>query len=299
MNSPIVWMNGSLVPCSQSAVPVWDLGVVAGASVVEMARTFAHRPFHLERHIERLTGSLRFFGFPQPYSARTLIDAVQPVVEHNAKRIRPEQDLGIVLFSTAGSNPTYLGRPDDSSTTTIHTFELPFTLWRDSFTKGVRLRIPSIRQIPAECFSVAHKTRNRFHWWLADREAAMQDPGSKSLLLDQDGCVTETSTSCFYIIRNGVILTSDRSVLNSLSCRVIEELANSLGIKFEKRAIQVPELAQADEAFLSSTPVCVLPVSHIDGRAVGDGLPGSVFRKLLKAWSQMSGVDIESQILTS
>ena len=298
MNSPIAWMNGSILPYSQTAVPVWDLGVVAGASVTEMARTFGHKPFRLEQHIERLTASLAALGFPSPYSTSELLSAVNDVVRHNAAFIRADSDLGIVLFSTAGSNATYLGRSDDSSTTVVHSFELPFALWRESFTNGLRLRIPAIRQIPPECFSVTHKVRNRLHWWLADAEVSRQEPGSKALLLDLDGYVTETSTSCFYIVRDGVIVTSDRSVLNSLSCKVIEELANSLGIPFEKRAIQVSELAQAEEAFLSSSAVCILPVSQIDGHAVGRGQPGPVFRQLVKAWSELTGVDIERQMLT-
>ena len=297
MNSPIAWMNGSILPYSQTAVPVWDLGVVAGASVTEMARTFGHKPFRLESHVHRLTASRHALGFPAAYSASELRSAVADVVRYNAPLIHTDSDLGIVLFSTAGSNVTYLGHRDDASTTVVHSFELPFALWRESFTNGVRLRIPSIRQIPPDCFSVTHKVRNRLHWWLADQEVARQEPGSKALLLDQDGFVTETSTSCFYIVRDGVIVTSDRSVLNSLSCRIIEELADSLGIPFEKREIQVSELAQAEEAFLSSTVVCVIPVSQIDGIAVGNGQPGSVFRQLVRAWSELAGIDVARQML--
>ena len=297
MNAPIAWMNGSIVPYSQTAVSVWDLGVVAGATITEMVRTFRHKPFRLEQHVERLTASRHALGFPEAYTASELLSAVKEVLHHNAEMIPPESDLGIVLFATAGSNVTYLGFSDAASTTVVHSFELPFALWRESFTNGLRLRIPSIRQIPPDCFSVTHKVRNRLHWWLADQEVARQEPGSKALLLDPDGFVTETSTSCFYMVRNGIIVTSDRSVLNSLSCKVIEELADSLGIPFEKRAIQVSELAEADEAFLSSSVVCVVPVSQIDGRVVGNGQRGLVFRKLLKAWSELAGFDIERQML--
>ncbi len=297
MNAPIAWMNGSILPYSQTAVPVWDLGVVAGASITEMVRTFGHKPFRLEQHIERLTTSRHALDFPSAYSASELISAVSDVVRHNSALIHPDSDLGLVLFSTAGSNATYLGQSDDASTTVVHSFELPFALWRPSFMKGVRLRIPAIRQIPPECFSVTHKVRNRLHWWLADQEVARQEPGSKALLLDQHGFVTETSTSCFYMVLNGIIVTSDRSVLNSLSCKVIEELADSLSIPFEKRSIQVSDLTEADEAFVSSTVVCVLPVNQIDGRAVGSGQRGLVFRKLLKAWSELAGIDIEGQMV--
>jgi branched-subunit amino acid aminotransferase/4-amino-4-deoxychorismate lyase len=296
MNEAIAWINGRVCPFSQAAVPVWDLGVVAGASATEMARTFGHQPFRLERHVQRLMASLAALGFPRPWSSDTLLHAARGVVEHNSRLIQPGEDLGIVLFSTAGSNPTYLGGNGSQTTTVVHTFVLPFDLWKSSLLNGVRLQIPDVRQIPDDCFSVAHKVRNRLHWWLADREADSREPGSKALLLDHDGFVTETSTSCFYIVRDDQIATSSRGVLNSLSRQIVEELAVSLQIPFERRPMSPAELHLASEAFLSSTPVCLLPVSHINGRAAGSMVPGPVFRRLMQAWSELARMDIAEQI---
>jgi branched-subunit amino acid aminotransferase/4-amino-4-deoxychorismate lyase len=299
MNEAIAWINGSLCPFSQAAVPVWDMGVVAGASVTEMARTFAHHPFRLERHVERLMTSLTALGFPQPWPADSLHNAAMQIVDHNSKLIAAGEDLGIVLFSTAGSNPTYLSGCSTHTTTVVHTFVLPFAGWRSNFINGVRLQIPSVRQIPEDCFSVTHKVRNRLHWWLADQEASRRESGSRALLLDQDDYVTETSTSCFYIVRDDRIVTSSRGVLNSLSSQIVEEIAGSLQIPFERRPIPVAELTQASEAFLSSTPVCLLPVSHINGRQAGFAIPGPVFRRLIQAWSRLVGIDVAAQIVGS
>ena len=297
MNEPIAWINGAVQPFAQTAVPVWDLGVVAGASVTEMARTFAHRPFRIEQHVERLTTSLAALGFPQPWSPKDLIIAANLVVKANAALISSEQDLGIVLFSTAGSNPTYLAGNGCGTTTVVHTFVLPFDLWKTSLSKGVRLRIPQVRQIPDDCFPVAYKVRNRLHWWLADKQADEMEPGSKALLLDHDGFVTETSASCFYLVRDGGIVTPDRGILKSLSSQVVEELAGSLGIPFARRPIPVAELDEADEAFLSSTPVCLLHVSYINGRSCGTTIGGDVFNRLSKAWNELVGMDVAGQIL--
>lgn len=299
MNEAIAWINGSLCPFSQAAVPVWDLGVVAGASVTEMARTFAHQPFRLEQHIERLMTSLAALEFPQPWSCDSLLQAARSVVNQNSRLIQAGEDLGIVLFSTAGSNPTYLSGESSQTTTIVHTFPLPFGLWKASLLNGVRLQIPAVRQIPEDCFPVTHKVRNRLHWWLADQEAAKREPGSKALLLDHEGFVTETSTSCFYMVRDGQIVTSSRGVLNSLSSGIVEEIAASLRIPFERRPIPATELSLASEAFLSSTPVCLLPVSHINGGPAGSIVPGPVFRRLMQAWSLLAGIDIADQIASS
>jgi branched-chain amino acid aminotransferase len=297
MSEPLAWINGTLQPFAQTGLPVWDLGVVAGAAVTEMARTYQHRPFRLERHIGRLTSSLHTLGFPQRWTADDLHKAAESIVQNNVRQISAKQDLGIVLFSTAGSNPTYLAGVGDQTTTVIHTFVLPFQLWRTSLQKGVRLRIPDIRQIPDDCFPVEHKVRNRLHWWLADQQAAKLEPGSKALLLDHSGFITETSTSCFYLVRDGRISTPERGVLRSLSSEIVEELASALQIPFSRRQISVEELSTADEAFLSSTPVGPLPVSHIDGRPYQLPQPNSVFMRLMEKWETLTGMNPARQIL--
>ena len=297
MSEPLAWINGALQPFSETGLPVWDLGVVAGAAITEMARTYQHRPFRLEQHIGRLTSSLTALGFPQRWIADDLRKAAETVVQNNAQLISGRQDLGIVLFSTAGSNPTYLAGVGDQTTTVIHTFVLPFQMWRTSLQKGVRLRIPEIRQIPDDCFPVEHKVRNRLHWWLADQQAAKLEPGSKALLLDHAGFITETSTSCFYLVHDGRISTPDRGVLRSLSSEIVEELATVLQIPFCRRPISVEELSTADEAFLSSTPVGLLPVSHIDGRPYQFSQSNSVFTRLMEKWETLTGLNPARQIL--
>ncbi len=297
MSEALAWINGLMQPFSQTGLPVWDLGVVAGAAVTEMARTYRHRPFRLDEHIGRLTNSLSALGFPQTWTSEQLAEAAQEIVRHNAELISEKQDLGIVLFSTAGSNATYLAGLSNQTTTVIHTFVLPFQMWRSGLQQGVRLRIPGIRQIPDDCFPVEHKVRNRLHWWLADQQAAKLEPGSKALLLDHAGFITETSTSCFYLVNDGKISTPDRGVLRSLSSEIVEELASVLQIPFCRRQISRDELSTADEAFLSSTPVGVLPVSHIDGRPFQFSQPNSVFTRLIEKWETLTGVNPARQIL--
>jgi branched-subunit amino acid aminotransferase/4-amino-4-deoxychorismate lyase len=297
MNEPLAWINGSLVPFSQAAVPVWDMGLVAGAAVTEMARTYRHVPFRLPQHVNRLTSSLADLKFPNRCSNDALIEAAQSIVAYNARLIPSSSDLGIVLFSTAGSNATYLAGAADRVTTVVHTFELPFAMWKPSLENGVRLRVPSIRQIPDDCFPVHHKIRNRIHWWLADQQASQLEPGSKALLLDQEGFVTETSTSCVYAVLNGEIVTPDRNVLKSLSSLMVEELAALQTIPFVRRRISQSELMHADAVFLSSTPVGLLPVHSVDGRIFPQHNADSVCGCLMTAWNKIVGINMQDQIL--
>ena len=292
------WLNGRLIPANAAAVPVWDLGVVAGAAVTEMARTYRHDPFRLNQHLRRLLNSCAELQFDVPYTARELQAGAEAIVRHNCAGIAEEHDLGIVAFVTAGANRTYLGTDvDRGPTVCIHTFPLPFSLWREAVTSGVRLRVPPRRQISAATLPVHLKIRNRLHWWLADQEAAALEPGSRALLLNVDGLVTETSSGCFYAVVDGVIVTAAEDVLNSLTRCVVTELAEAEGIMLRQTSLTRKELAVAQEAFTSSTPAGLLPVRTVDGRPVGRDFPGPVYQRLQAAWTRLAGVDTCAQIM--
>jgi branched-subunit amino acid aminotransferase/4-amino-4-deoxychorismate lyase len=299
MPEPAAWVNGKLVNWADAGLPLWDMGVVAGAAVTEAGRTYAGRFLWAEAHINRLCSSLQQLGFPQQFTPQQLLDAANTVIQANFTGLPTGGDLGVVLFSTAGSNTTYLGHRSNAATTVVHTYPLPFDLWRKAFAEGVSLRIPAVRQIPAECFPVELKVRNRLHWWLADREADQLEPGSRALLTTHDGLLTETSTACLFVVQNGRIRTPQAHVLESLSRDIVQELSAEIGLFVERCNLRPADLLGAEEAFLSSSPSCLTPIRRVEGQPVGGEFPGRVFRRLLHAWSSRTGIDLEQQLLSS
>lgn len=293
---PLAWCNGSELPGRDLALPFWDLGVVAGAAVSEMARTYGHRMYLPDRHIERLLESCGELGFTCRFTGAALRAAAEGLVAANTRQLPAGEDLGVVWFVTAGVNQTYLG-PDArtaAGTVAIHTFRLPFELWETAAADGVRLRVPTIRQIGSQCLPIHRKTRNRLHWWLADREAAAAEAGARALLLDEQDCVTETSTAAFFGIHRGVVVTPDQHVLESLSCRMVEEACGDLNIPFRRRPIPRDQLAELEAAFVSSTPSGVFTVAAIDGVSRP---PTTVVDRLLGWWRDRTGIDPRGQIL--
>ena len=287
---PVAWKNGEQIPYSEAAVPVWDLGVVAGAAISEMTRTYGHKPFRIEKHVARLLTSCRELGFKLIYSESNLAQAATEIVEANVQRISATSDLGIVWFVTAGANPGYL--PDAARlepTVCIHTFELPFAQWQDAICSGVRLTVPDQRQLSDASFPVCHKTRNRLHWWLADRAAAETQPGTRALLLDEAGYITETSTACFYAVAEKTVLTPRHGVLRSTTRDFVQELCDQLGIGFSCTDIPGTSIGDFQEAFLSSTPCGLLPVAAIDDHQLDPSI--SVLRQLQAEWTRMTGTD--------
>ena len=118
-----------------------------------------------------------------------------------------------------------------------------------------------------------------------------------ALLLDLDGFIAEGTGDNFFIVRKGEILTPEgRNILRGISRAYIFELADELSVSCRESNLETYDVHTADEAFMSGTPFCILPVTSLNGAAIGDGKVGPVFTKLLSAWSKNMEVDIKDQI---
>jgi len=87
----------------------------------------------------------------------------------------------------------------------------------------------------------------------------------------------------------------DRGVLQGVSRAMVFDLGKELGIPVVEEDLQPYDVYTADEAFLTSTSPCVLPVTRVDRRPIGSGAPGPVVGRMLRAWSEIVGVDIVAQ----
>ncbi|HEV3003492.1 MAG TPA: aminotransferase class IV [Pirellulales bacterium] len=302
MTEPLVYLNGSTLPASQARLAIYDLGVVMGATAAEMTRTFRRELFRLDEHLDRLFRSLRYARFEIGLTKSELAAVSRELVAHNAAILPEGGELGLVHFVTAGENALYagssVGGARTSPTVCAHTFALPFELWRKKLRDGVHLVTPSVRHVPPQCHDPKMKGRSRMHFYLADREAQLADPEAVALLLDLEGNVTETNSANFLMVEGATIISpTTRNTLPGVSRATVIELAARIGLPFVERDVQVFDVVNADEAFLTSTPYCLLPATKINGVPIGEGRPGPMFRRLLAAWSRDVGLDIEKQVL--
>lgn len=300
MSEPLVFLNGKLIPASQASLKIYDAGIVLGATVTEMTRTFRHQPFRLEDHVARLFRSLKYTRMDIGMTPDELVAVSRELLTNNATLIGDNDELGLIHFVTAGEYPTYAGSAAGgvrmTPTVCAHTFPMPFELWAERIKTGAHVVTPSIRHVPPQCYDPKMKYRSRMHYYLADQEARLVAPDAIALLLDLDGNVTETSGANFLIVERGTIVSPTlRNTLPGISRATVIELAAKLGIPFVERDIQVHSVINADEAFLSSTPFCLLPVTKINGVTIGNGQPGEVYRRLMSAWNELVGMDIAGQ----
>ena len=299
---PLVFLKDRMVPASQASIAIYDAGIILGATVTDMTRTFHHRPFRLEDHIDRFYRSARYTRIRPPFDRDRMEEISRELIRHNAKLLPPDRELSLVHFMTAGEIASYSALPGTPKemvpTLCIHTFPLPFEAFTHLFTEGAHVVTPSIRHYPPQCVDSKIKHRSRMNQWLADQETHQVDPRAITLLLDLDGNVTETSGSNFAIVQDGaVVAPSARNTLQGVSLLTVSELCAELGIPFEQRDFQVYDVMNADEALLLTTPYCIAPVNRINGATIGDGKAGGpVFRRLMDAWSERAGLDIIAQI---
>lgn len=296
-----VYLNGRFVPASQAHLAIFDAGVVLGATVTEMTRTFRQVPWKLEEHLDRLYRSLRYVRMNLDIDRAEFARISRELVERNARAAAPEDELGLIHFVTAGEFPVYAGSAGRTARTVptvcAHTFPMPFELWAKKLDVGQHLVTPAIRHVPPQCYDPKMKYRSRMHYYLADQEARTVDPEAAALLLDLQGNVTETGGSNFLIVERGTIVSPTTvNTLPGISRATVIELAGELGIPFVERDFQVYNVINADEAFTASTPYCLLPVTKINGLPIGDGRPGPVFARLMAAWSERVGLDVARQI---
>ncbi|MGB8851993.1 MAG: aminotransferase class IV [Pirellulales bacterium] len=308
ISGEVAWANGRVVSRAKLALPLGDAGFVLGATVTEQLRTIRGRLFLVDEHLARLQESLAIVGIVPPVTLAAIGAAAEAVATHNhavavaarggSTESGPDlgPDLGLVVFVTPGDLPAQHEGQGGPPRVVVHTFPLAFRLWADAYDRGLSLRTVATRQVPDACWPVHAKVRSRLHYHLADRAAHAAEAGARAVLEHLDGRISETATANIAVVSNGVItVPPPADALGGVSLAFVRRLAERLGIPWQERSLRAADLAAADEILLTSTPSCILPAMRFDGRPVGSGSPGPVFRRLLAAWSDDVGLDIAAQ----
>ena len=297
MEEPQAYLNGRFVPASRVAISPTDAGFVSGTTVAEQLRTFAGQLFRLDDHLARLRQSLGIVGVEPGVTMDELAGAARELVARNHRLLASGDDLGLSVFVTPGEYPAYSSSGSTCPIVCMHTYLLPFRLWAEKYEKGQSLVVTDIRQVPVESWPPGLKCRSRMHYHLADRQAAEIEPGARALLLDGDGLVTEASTANVIVgaAADKLVCPPHAKVLAGISLAEVVKLAAEAGIETVHRDLTTEDVAAAAEVLLTSTPLCLLPVTRFNGHDIADGTPGPIFRRLLAEWSARVGIEIAAQ----
>ena len=296
MSRRLVYFNGDFIPEQEARISIFDCALMYGDMAFEMTRSFGQQPYRLCEHLERLYASLRYAEIDCGLSIEQMEEATHQTVAHNLPAL-DGLDFQIMHDVTRGALPLYdtLVREGTRPIVTINVFPLVRHIggMATKYEEGAHFVVTPQQSVPARYLDPKAKTRSRLHYKVAELQANHMEKGAQALLTDEHGFITEGTGNNFFMVRHGEILTpKPRDILRGVSRGVCLELAAKLGLKARETDIEPYDVRQADEAWFTSTTICMVPITRFNFQAVGSGKPGPVYRRLLDAWSIEVGLDI-------
>ncbi len=258
---------------------------ISGRSVggyYDAARTFGGAPFELRRHIERLFSGLSYSKIDPVISVNDLVRASLGLVEANRTLLDLDREELVVTQTVTLRQPE---DADDLPTVdvAIYCVRLDFSPFARSYADGVRIFTPSTYSEPRPGESSDGKGGG------AQIFPLMTDPA---------GYITECRGANFMFVEGGRIKLPDRrNVLHGVSMHTVLKLAARLGVEVEEGLYSPAQVYAADEAFVSSTRYCMLPVSAVNGLEIGESIPGPITDALLATWKDLVGDDFVEKAL--
>jgi D-alanine transaminase len=271
MAADIVHLNGEFMPLAEARVPVLDRGFIFGDGVYEVIPVYSRHPFRLAEHLRRLQNSLDGVRLANPHTDAEWAQLVREMIARN-----DGEDQSIYFQITRGPSK--------------RAHEFPADVKPTVFMMSTPLSTPPREQIDN---GVACITGTDFRWLKCDvksvallgncllKQTAV-DAGAAEIVLFRDGFLTEAAACNVLVVKDGVLLAPPKNnlILPGITYDVVLELAAANGIALQMRAVSEQEVRAAQEIWLTSSTKEVLAVTRLDGRAVGDGKPGPLFRRM-------------------
>tara|TARA_A100001015_G_scaffold299718_1_gene384144 strand:+ start:29 stop:1012 length:984 start_codon:yes stop_codon:yes gene_type:complete len=298
----LVYFNGKFVPESEAKVSIYDSSLMFGDMVFEMTRSFNKKQFKLKEHISRLMQGIKILRIPFEHSASEIEKACNETIEINSNIFEEDDEHRLMIDVSRGLLGIYHGIENlhKGSNLIIADFPLRWTVsgMGKLFNEGINAVITSQRVIPAHLMDPKIKNRSRLFYLNANIEVS-QIKGSNNwaLMLDTDGFIAEGSGDNFFIVKNKEVISPEgRNMLRGISRDYVKEICKQLGYSYKEKNIDQYDVYTSDEAFMSGTPFCILPVTSLNRVKIGNGKPGEIFSELLKKWSTNVGINISQQI---
>ena len=297
----VAYFNGEIVPESEVKIPFRDRGFKYGDAVFDMTRTFGHKIFKLETHIDRFYNSLRYVDIDPGMPQTDMVAKTLEVLEANLHLLGPDDDFWVGQRISRGVDLVGgdMWETACGPNVIIECAPLPLKPRARLYRDGIDVLIPSVRRVPPEAVSPRAKSHNYLNLILADMEAKSQDPESWAIILDTRGFLTEGIGSNIFTIKDGVIYTpQEQYVLGGISRETAIEMAEKIDVPVVTKDIDLFDAMTADEVFLTSTSLCICGVRSFQGRKIGVGMAaGPITKALMDAYVDFVDFDWVAQYL--
>ena len=281
-----VYINGKFLEKDKASVSVFDHGFLYGDGAFEGIRSYGSLVFKLEEHIDRLYETTHTLMIEASLSKKEMMKAIIDTLKINHLK-----DAYIRVIVTRGEGDLGLDPRKCRGRASIIIITDKITLYPpELYKKGMEIiTVPTVRNHP-EALNPQLKSLNYLNNILAKIEA--NNSGyAEAIMLDGSGYVAECTGDNIFMIKDGVLSTTNQGRLRGITRQTVLDIAQSHKISTQETFITRHEIYNAQECFLTGTAAEIIPVVKVDGRAIGTGYPGAMTLKLMKWFHEVTRKD--------
>jgi branched-chain amino acid aminotransferase len=300
-NERVAWFNGEFMPEREVRIPFRDSSWVYGDGCFDMTRSFGHRLFKVKEHVDRLYRSLKYLRIDPGFGPGRMCELTEELFARNRHLLGADDDYWVGqrisrgVKDVAGDNIDHHG-----PNVVLECAPMPFVQRAKLFKEGIRVVIPSHRRVPPDSLTPRAKTHNYLNLIVADQEVQSVDPEAWAVLLDVNGNLAEGLGSNIFVVRGDELLTPrEKFVLPGVSRQTAIDLARAEGLSLREADLDLYDAYTADEVFLTSTSLCICPVTRLNGVGIGPAgqVWGPVTTRLADAYRRFVDFDFVGQYL--
>jgi branched-chain amino acid aminotransferase len=282
--SLLVFVNGKIVPRRDAVVSVFDAVLILGDGIWESFRFGRGRVFFLAEHLDRLYQGLKAIHLDPGMSRDELTRAIYELTAANGMHDGVHIRVVVTRGEKTAASPDprmSVGKPN---VVIIAEYQMPHAAASRS---GIVLATVSTRAPSPGSLDVRLNSSSRLPIVIASLEAA-QAGADEALMLDPFGFIASCSSTNLFIVRGRELWTSTRAYcFPGITRRHVIELARDAGLSTFEQTFTLAEVYDADEAFVTGSMSGITSVSAVDGRAIGDGMPGPVTQRLRELYNSL------------
>ncbi len=275
----VAFVRGQYVPIADASIPITDWGFLRSDATYDVVTVWDGAFFRLDAHLERFMRSCKRWRLDPGLTPGQITDVLSQCVRLSGLRASY-----VEMICTRGQ-PPWGSRDPRLAVNQFHAFAVPYVWLANAQQRemGLHVMVSSVQRIPA---ASVDPTAKNYHWndlTMGLLEAL--DAGADSVLLvDAAGNVVEGPGFNVFCVSRGALVTPSEGMLEGISRRTVIEMARSLGLELQLRALPAGELRGVQEVFISTSGGGVLPVTMVDKRVIGDGRPGPITRQLVQTY---------------
>jgi len=280
----IIYLNGRFIPRSKAKLSSFDHGFLYGYGLFETMRAYQGHIFRLDHHLARLRRSAQSLGLTHNIlhvadGKQSLEAACMETLEANKLK-----NARLRLTISAGEGDMTPDPSTCSDPTVLITARNLVALPPEKYESGFKAAVSSLRRNSHSPLSRLKSTCYMEN--ILARMAARAAGCDEATLLNEQGYLAEGSTTNIFLANNGELITPslESGVLPGITREVVLEIARASNIKTLERQVELKELTEAEEAFVTNSILELMPLTWFEGKPIGTGKPGQLTKELLAAY---------------